>query len=302
MLGGIALRSIDSWLDRFCYKHPKLGIPNLMTIIVVGNALVFLLDMFSGGGMSLSGLLSFNPYAILHGQIWRLFTFVFVPMSSQPFMLLLALYFYWAIGSTLERYWGTVKFTVFYAVGILLNIVTGFVGYLLMAGSVPNALLPMLTTVSMDYVNLSLFFAYATLFPDAQFLVFFLIPVKAKWLGILDGVLFLWGALSNLLTGNFAGALLPVVAVLNYVLFFWSDIRDHVSGASRQARHRRAQQTINFQKATREAQQQKGYIHKCAVCGKTDTDYPDMEFRYCSKCNGYYCYCMEHINNHVHVK
>ena len=63
-----------------------------------------------------------------------------------------------------------------------------------------------------------------------------------------------------------------------------------------------SRQTVNFKKATKQAQQQKGYIHKCAVCGKTDTDYPNEEFRYCSKCNGYYCYCSEHIHNHVHIQ
>ncbi|MBR4098714.1 MAG: hypothetical protein IKK44_01845, partial [Clostridium sp.] len=61
-------------------------------------------------------------------------------------------------------------------------------------------------------------------------------------------------------------------------------------------------QTINFKKAQREVQERKGYLHKCTVCGVTDADDPDMEFRYCSKCNGYYCYCMNHINDHVHVK
>lgn len=302
MLGGNDLRSIDSWLDRFCYRHPKLGIPNLMTIIVAGNALVYLLDMFSGGGMSLSGLLSFNPYYIFHGQIWRLVTFVFVPMYTRPVALLLALYFYWAIGTTLERYWGSVKFTVFYGMGVALNIIVGLVSYLLLSAAMPAGTQAYLSTASMDYVNLSLFFAYATLFPDAQFLLFFLIPVKAKWLAWVDAALFAWGVLSSLLSLYLPGVLLPVVAILNYVLFFWSDIRSHVGRAQRQAKYQRSQQTVNFKKATREAQQRKGYIHKCAVCGKTDTDYPDMEFRYCSKCNGYYCYCSEHINNHVHIQ
>ena len=92
--------------------------------------------------------------------------------------------------------------------------------------------------------------------------------------------------------------LLPLVAVVNYVLFFWSDIMECFG----RVQHRTSRQTVNFKQATKKAQQQKGYIHKCAVCGKTDTDYPNEEFRYCSKCNGYYCYCSEHIHNHVHIQ
>ena len=128
------MRSIDTWLDRFCYKHPRFGIPNLMTIIVAGNVLVYLLDMFSMGRVSLSYLLAFIPEAVLHGQIWRLVTFVFVP-STRSVLLLVELYFYWFIGSSLEREWGTTKFTVFYIMGLLLNIVVGMLLGLFGGGS-----------------------------------------------------------------------------------------------------------------------------------------------------------------------
>ena len=286
------MRSIDTWLDRFCYKHPRFGIPNLMTIIVAGNVLVYLLDMFSMGRVSLSYLLAFIPEAVLHGQIWRLVTFVFVP-STRSVLLLVELYFYWFIGSSLEREWGTTKFTVFYIMGLLLNIVVGMLLGLFGGG---------FSMVTMQYVNLSLFFAFATLYPDLQVLLFFIIPIKVKWLAWFDAAIFAWGVLSSLLSLDLMGALLPVIAVLNYVLFFWSDIAGLLNRNRRRVQHQRSQQTVNFRKATREAQQKKGYIHKCAVCGKTDTDYPDMEFRYCSKCNGYYCYCQEHINNHVHIQ
>ena len=109
-------RSVDTWLDRFCYKHPKLGIPGLMKYVVILQGVVYLLDIFSNGYLSL--LLMFSPQAILHGQVWRLFTFLFLPLDSRnAVFFLLSLYFYWFIGSTLEREWGSVKFTVFYAVG-----------------------------------------------------------------------------------------------------------------------------------------------------------------------------------------
>ena len=285
------MRSIETMLDRFCRKHPRFGIPNLMTIVALGTALVYLLDQF-GRGMSLSSILALFPALVLRGEIWRLVTFVFVPMSGGV-LLLLELYFYWFVGSALEREWGTAKFSLFYLSGVVLNILFGFLS--LLTGN-PAVL------VTMRYVNLSLFFAFATLYPNLQVLLFFVIPIKVKWLAWVDAALFAWSVLSSLLALDLAGAILPLVAILNYFLFFASDLRNTLGYARRRVQHQTSRQTINFKKATRQAQQQKGYIHKCAVCGKTDTDYPDMEFRYCSKCNGYYCYCKDHINNHVHIE
>ena len=283
------MKTLSRWISRFCYDHPKFGIPNLMLYIAVGNIAIYLIDLFSMGGLSLASFLSFNRYAILHGQIWRLVSFVFISESGDfllrgtgVFFVLISAYFYWWIGSLLEREWGTVKFTVFYLGGVVLNILYGFLtGY-----------------ASMSYVNLSMFFAFATLYPDMEILLFMILPVKVKWIAWIDGALFVWAVLSNLLVGNWIGALLPVVAILNYLIFFWPDFRYLFAKAKR----RTSAQTINFKKAQKELRERRGYLHKCAVCGITDQDNPDMEFRYCSKCSGYYCYCANHINNHTHVQ
>ena len=118
------MRAITNWLDRFCYKHPRFGIPNLMKYIVFGNIIVYLIDMVSSG--TFSYLLSFIPYNILHGEVWRLVTFVLVPVSSgNLFFTALSLYFYYFIGSAMEREWGTAKFSVFYLCGMLLTILVG---------------------------------------------------------------------------------------------------------------------------------------------------------------------------------
>lgn len=310
------MRSIDSWLDRFCYKHPKLAIRNLALIIVVGNILVYMIDIVSNG--TFSNLLYFSPYLILHGQVWRLITFIFVPISGNAFSLILSLYFFWWMGADLEREWGSCKFTVFYAIGILMNIIAGMllylpyyfnaVGMIQQAGLTGDAAaqvmdaLALLSTASTYYLNLSLFFALATLFPEMQILLFFFIPVKVKWMAWLDAAFFVISVLASLISLDISGAVLPVVAILNYVLFFWSDIIGFFKRGVSRAKYRNSKQTINFKETTRRAREQKGYIHKCAVCGKTDTEFPDEEFRYCSKCNGYYCYCTEHLNNHVHIK
>ena len=274
------MKSFDNWLNRFCRKFPWFEIPNLMMYVVIGNVLVFLMDQFSGG--TFSNLLYFNRDAIFSGEVWRLLTFIFVPMDSRIFMLAISLYFYYFIGSALERSWGSQRFTVFYCVGILLNILVGLaVGY-----------------TNMYYVNLSMFFSFATLYPDLQILLFFFIPIKVKWLAYLDAFFFLMSIGSYLIGGNPLAALIPVVAILNYILFFWGDFRYVFQRTKRQV-HRK---TIDFQSAQKAAKENKGYLHKCAVCGRTDTDFPDLEFRYCSKCNGYYCYCMDHINDHVHIQ
>ena len=279
------MRAPDSWLDRFAYKHPRLGIPRLMLYVVIANVLVFLFDLFSSGAFS--PMLVFSRADIFQGQVWRLFTFALVPAySTNIFFFLISLYFYYFIGSVLEREWGTTKFTLFYFIGVLFNIAVGF-----LAGG-----------TSMHYVNLSMFFAFATLYPDMQFLLFFIIPVKVKWLAWLDAALFVADMAVSAVDGAYLSMLLPVVAILNYFLFFYSDIKALFTRGRTTVRHKTSRQTIDFKAAQTKAQETKGYMHKCAVCGRTDADDPTLEFRYCSKCDGYYCYCMDHINTHVHVK
>ncbi len=280
------MRAIASWLDRFCYNHPRFGIPGLMKWIAIGNVVVYVLDMFSNYAASL--MLMFHPALVLQGEIWRLITFVFVPQSSG-FVLWFALstLFYYYIGNALEQQWGTARFTVFYGLGVILNLILGFLFQ---------------TSMSMYYVNMSMFFSFATLYPDMQVLLYGILPLKVKWLAWLDAALFAFDIISALSAGSLAYALQPVIALLNYFIFFWDDLMGLIGRTRDRASHRMSHQTINFKKAQREVQQRKGYLHKCSVCGITDADDPDMEFRYCSKCNGYYCYCSRHINDHIHVE
>jgi len=288
------VRAIQKWLDRFCLGHPRSGIPNLMLYIAVANVAIYFIDLFSGGGYSLSALLDFDRSAIFSGQVWRLVTFVLLPQGGDflffrgtgIFFVVISAYFYFWIGSLLEREWGTTKFNIFYLSGVVLNILFGLVtGH-----------------ASMHYVNLSMFFAFAVLYPDMQILLMYILPVKAKWLAWIDAALFAWDVVSALLAGSVAGALLPIVAIANFLIFFWEDLTEALSYRKQRFQHRHSAQTVDFKKAAKSAYEKKGYLHKCAVCGKTDADYPDLEFRYCSKCNGYYCYCPEHIHDHVHIQ
>ena len=273
------MKFLSDKIDRFCYKHPRFGIPNLMLTIVILSAVVYVMDMISS--YSLTPMLYFSRYLILHGQVWRLFTFIFIPSSSGVLWVAISLYFYWFIGSNLEREWGTGKFTIYYGIGWLLNVIVGLcTGY-----------------ATMSYVNYSLFLAFATLYPNLQFLLFFIIPVKAKWLGWIEAALVTVGFVLDIIQLDIAGAVLILASMLNYLIFFWDELMYYV----RRQKRSTGRQAMDFKRAAQTKRETKGYMHKCAVCGRTDTEYPDLEFRYCSKCVGYYCYCMEHINSHVHI-
>ena len=279
------MKAVSRWLDRFCYDHPNFGIPNLMKYIVIGNVMVYFLDLFSRGYAS--WMLSFSSPLILQGQLWRVLSFIFVP-TGGGFVLwfVMTTLFYYYIGNALERQWGTTRFTVFYGLGILLNIIMGFV----------------MGSTSMYYINMSMFFSFATLYPEMQVLLFGILPLKVKWLAWLDAALFAYDIFFRIFSQQWITAVLPLVALLNYFIFFWDDLMSAVRRTGQRAAYRANPQTINFKKAQKQVQERRGYLHKCAVCGITDADDPDMEFRYCSKCNGYYCYCMKHINDHVHVE
>ena len=194
------------FLDNISYKFRRHAIPNLMTYIVAGMAIIYLSDWFVMPqlGFSVSELLTFDRAAILSGQIWRLFSFVFLPPDSSLLFIVLSLYFYYLIGNGLENAWGSFKFNVYYLVGIIGTIVAG-----LITGYGTNY-----------YLNMSLFFAIAAAYPDFQVMLFFILPIKIKWLAIADGVLFLF----SFLFSGWSDRLALLAAVFNFLLFFGGDV------------------------------------------------------------------------------
>ena len=166
------MKKLNQAIDRFCILHPNFGIPNLMLYVVIGNVVLGLLSNFSNGNF-----LSFFSYTLsglLHGQVWRLVTFVLIPESTSPFYLLITCYFYYWIGSTLERQWGTAKFTTYYLSGMLLTVLGASIVSLITGYSIP--------VYGANYVNFAMFMAFALLYPDAQVLLFFVFPIRMKWL------------------------------------------------------------------------------------------------------------------------
>ena len=266
-------------IDRFCYKHPNFGIPHLMRYLTIANVVFWILGTANSVLLS---YLRFDAGLILRGQVWRLVTFLVYP-PSMGLLAFLVFYFYYWMGSTLEQVWGTAQFSIYLLIGWALTVLYGFLVYFIGGLRIP---------IDAQYLYLSMFFSYAALFPDQTVLLFFFIPIKMKYMAIIDAVYFL----AAVLTTRFPVNLLPIVAVLNFFLFFSGTLLQRIPKKA-------SRSTINFRKASREIrreEREKLYHHKCAVCGRTDTDYPGLEFRYCSRCAGYHCFCSDHINNHIH--
>lgn len=273
------MRNPRSRIESFCYSHPNFGIPHLIKYITIANVAFWLIGAVKPGFIS---YLAFNPALILHGQVWRLVTFALYPPSTD-ILAFIAFYFYYFIGSTLEEYWGTPQFNIYFFTGVVLTVIYGFLMYFITGLSF---------NLTAEYIYLSMFFSFAVLFPDMRVLLFYIIPVKIKYLAYIDAALFLYGVISMPFPVN----LLPVVAVINFLIFCGGDLL-------RAFPRRPSRNTVNFRRESariRREQQANLYTHKCAVCGRTDAEHPELEFRYCSKCEGYHCFCQEHIYNHIH--
>ncbi len=287
------MKNLRKNFELFCMKNRNKGIPNLMLYISLGTAVVYVMSsMF--GNTYLYGLLYFDRSLILHGQIWRLFTYPLTYYNSNLLLTAITLLCYYSLGRAMENIWGTLRFNLFYLTGVVMMDI-----YCLLFGG----------QASVYYLNMSLFLSYATLYPDAHFLLFFIIPIKAWIFALFDLVLVLLG----LFTSPFPYNLFPVISLANYFLFFGKDVLNVIpvswrANARRLFRKKPKGQkgrTIHFDAGSYEASHatpKAPYTHRCTVCGRTDVSNPELEFRYCSRCKGYYCYCQDHINNHSHIQ
>ena len=292
------MKNLRSRFERFCYTNRYRGIPNLMLYIVAGTAIVYLVGQMTGN-YSLYSLLCFHRESILHGQIWRLVTFPLVYGTGNSNLLLIAisLFCYWSLGRAMENSWGTLKFNLFYLTGMVM-----MDAWCMIFGGQANV----------TYLNLSLFLGYATMYPDTHFLLFFIIPVKA-WIFALINLAIV--AL-DFFTTPFPINFFSIISLANYFLFFGADVLNVLPRSWRINARRTAKRAKNAASNTQHktipfnagsyqastATPKAPYTHRCTVCGKTDLSHPDFEFRYCSRCNGYYCYCQEHISNHTHIQ
>ena len=299
-------------MSNFEKKFGKYAIKNLSLILIMCYACGYLMKWINPGFFT---YLYLNPYEIIHHfQIWRLLTWLIVPPDSFDFWTLLMLYFYYSIGTSLERTWGTYRYNVYIFSGILFTAVGAFILYgvssLLGAQSLGlwttvNGYITYPTMFSTYYVNMSIFLAYAATFPDYEVLLFFILPIKVKFLGIIYGAMLVYqfivgyGTSSALVYYNLGIRFVITASLLNFVVFFFTSRRKVRRGPIQITRQQAAKQ-----QSFRHEAKKSGSItrHKCAVCGRTDETNPELEFRFCSKCNGNYEYCQDHLFTHTHVQ
>lgn len=201
-------------------KFRRFTISNLMLYIVAAMGIVFVVDFLPLAGLSVSSLLVFNRQLILQGQIWRLISFIFLPPSASPIFILFSLYFYWLMGGSLENRWGSFKFNLFYLCGIIGTILSGMI-----TGYATNA-----------YLNLSLFFAFAILYPNVEMTLFFMLPIKVKYLAYVNAAFFLY----SFVTVSLADKAALIVSLLNILLFFGRDFLNLIKQWQRRRQFRDA--------------------------------------------------------------
>lgn len=316
------MAKLKTKVNRFFFKHGNKGIRNLMLYIGIGNLAVYILTLLNPANPLFYELFRFDFDGLFSGEVWRLFTYVFCYLTeaSRPVLALISLFFYYWCGTVLDQNWGTLRFNLYYLCGVVLTDLAGIlVGVVARAqfGAFGSILAG---AVCADYVNMSLLLAVATILPDQLVNIWFVLPVKMKWLAWLDIGLTVYGILDWMLRlirmrmlyiSLVLAFLVPLVAIINYLIFFGKGaaviLPDFI-------RYRPKRKSWEQKVAKRSSPSGSGAVRhagnlkhdnarfRCTVCGRTELTNPKLEFRYCSKCAGYRCYCQDHIQNHAHIQ
>lgn len=272
-------------------KFGKYAIRNLTVYIIATYIIAYFLQFLGRAGLSVLGYLTLDPGLILRGQVWRLISWVLIPPDSFNLITLIILFTYYQLGSVLEKTWGAFLYNVYIFFGLIMTVIGAFILYAFMGDA--YTILGYGSQFSTYYVSLSIFLGFALTYPDMQMLLYFFIPIKIKYLAVIDVVYLLY----SVVTGNWAGRVVIICSLMNVIVFFL--LTRNYSRINPREIHRKK----NFKKAVSRGQVNNGGAkHKCAVCGRTEKDDPNLEFRFCSKCKGNYEYCQDHLFTHEHVK
>jgi len=316
---------MSKFLYKMEYKFGKYAIKNLPLILIICYGIGYVLELMAPGMVS---YLELNPYHILHGQVWRLVTWILIPPESMDFLTLLMLLFYYSIGKDLEYTWGTFRFNLYILSGIVFTVIGSFVlygianvqfaelfemeryskelifteDYIAVSGGyvmLPGGWFGMISTY---YINLALLLAFAATYPNAQIYLMWILPLKAKVLGIVYGVLIIY----EFLLSGLPQRVIILASLLNFILFFFMTRGYARVSPSEIKRKQEYKKKIREAKRTGNETIHEGRTvitrHKCAICGRTELDDETLEFRYCSKCEGNYEYCSDHLYTHEHVR
>lgn len=278
---------MNNILNKLEKKIGRYAIHNLSLYLIIAYVIGYILRF-----ARVINFISLDPYKIMHGQVWRIFTWILMPPSALTIFTIIMLFFYYSLGTSLERTWGTFRYNVYLFSGMLFSVIGAFVTYFICvylvkmpAPIVGNYISGAFSTY---YVNLSIFLAFAACYPDMRVMLYFIIPIKIKWMSYLY--------LAILIINFFAGDIYIKVAIvsslLNFLVFFLST-RNYKRISPKEINRK-----TEYRKETRKAV--KIHKHKCAICGRTEDDGDNLEFRFCSKCNGNYEYCQDHLFTHTH--
>lgn len=301
-----------NWLNKLEKKFGRFAIPNLIVWLIGAYSIGYVLEMVHPEIMN---YLNFQPHLILKGQIWRIVTWIFQPTSSGILSLLIMMVFYYQLGTALERTWGTFRFNAYLFGGMIFTVLGTLVLYgviyLLFGPSVALMASGLMgDLVSTQYINMSIFLAFATLYPNMQVMLYFIIPIKMKWMAwvyaaiiVLDiistfsNLYYGYGSLTLAVWITVIKAVTIIMSLLNFLIFFLST--RNLQRYTPHEIHRRQK----FKQQMREPRPGSGITkHKCAVCGRTEVTNPELEFRFCSKCEGNYEYCQDHLFTHQHIR
>ena len=283
------------FIDKLERKFGRFGIPNLTIYMIVCYVIGYALMIVNPGILN---WLSLEPAYILRGQVWRLVTWVLYPPSTSGVLwfAIAVLFFYYPIGTSLERTIGTFKYTLYILSGVIFTILGAFILYFLLGGNVLVG-----NVFSTYYISLSTFLAYAMCYPDMQVLLMFIIPVKMKWMAIFYVVIVVYEMIQYIMAGAWYLVIPIVASLLNFIIFYFGTkdfSRYKPKEIHRRNEFRRAMEPQGRMKSGNGSVTK----HKCAICGRTELDDPNLEFRFCSRCNGNYEYCQDHLFTHTHVK
>ncbi len=274
-----------NFLNKLQRKYGKYAIRNLPTIMIVTYVIGYVLYLFLPGVMR---YLTLEPYYILHGQIWRLVSWVLIPPESFSLFTIVMLVFYYSLGKTLENTWGPFRFNVYIFSGIVFTVIGAFVLYFIMGSGRPFGIGSLFSTY---YINMSIFLAFAVSYPNMEVLLMFIIPIKMKWMGLLYAVLILY----DFVRTNWVGRVAIIASLLNFILYLFII---HPAPSPQQVKRRQ-----EFKRnVSRSSAPKMGPKHRCYICGRTEKDGDNLEFRFCSKCEGDYEYCQDHLFTHEHIR
>ena len=294
-------------------KFGRYAIKNLSLVIICAYVLGFILQAVAQNAL---GLLTLNPYLILHGQVWRLISWLLVPPYTFDIFTIINLFFFFSVGQVLERMWGAFTYNLYIFTGLIFIVAGSFILYFvgartgLLRASFYGAegfsyILSMY--VSTYYINITVLLAFAIAIPDMEIRLWFFIPLKMKWLAVLEGALLLF----DFVRMSGIGRCVMIISLLNFLLLLAGSLIKNGKNTGRKrvfftaARGNRDNFTVYRAGASADAYKKVSNApsrHKCCICGQTENDAPALIFRYCSKCMGNYEYCENHLYTHEHIK